>query len=168
MERGKQQAYMLWIQETHFQTSKTPHCSHREYPHIFLASTPRQKRGGVLMALRSLLSFLLKQTFVDEGGRYIIITGDINSQPYTLVTAYTPNSHQIRFICKLLKRISTMRYGNLIICGDFNLTVNTKLDITIKKPTHTTILRHLLHTEELYDSWRCLHANEKGLHLLFP
>lgn len=33
------------------------------------------------MVLRNSLSFQLKETLIDQGGRYLIVTGDINSEP---------------------------------------------------------------------------------------
>lgn len=55
-EAKKHRADILCGQETHFQVSKTPKCTHRDFPHVFLACTPGQKKGGVLLALRNTLS----------------------------------------------------------------------------------------------------------------
>lgn len=160
-EALKQGADILCIQETPFQTQKAPKCMHREYPHVFLACTSDSKKGGLMLALRSSLSFQLKESYIDEGGRYIIITMDINSKPYTLVTVYSPNNHQICFLKKVLKKTKSMQYGSLIIGGDFNIA-DPALDTTTVKPNRSTHLHHLLHTQELFDAWRRLHANERN------
>lgn len=120
-----------------------------------------------MLALRSSLYFQLKQSFIDEGGRYIIITGDINSKPYTLVTLYAPNTHQIRFLKKVLHKTNSIQYGNLIIGGDFNLIADPNQDTTTVKPKRTAVFRNLLHTQELFDAWRCLHVNERD-YTFFP
>lgn len=66
-----------------------------------------QKKRGVLLAFKGHLAFQLKAAITDPEGRYIIVTCDINAQPYTVVALYAPNSHpkshQVRFIRKLLK-----------------------------------------------------------------
>lgn len=54
-----------------------------------------------------------------------------------------------------------MKHGNLLICGDFNLTTDLNLDTTTKKSRSTPSLQSLLHREDLFDAWRCLHANER-------
>lgn len=54
-----------------------------------------------------------------------------------------------------------MRYGKLLICGDFNLTPDPKMDSTSSKPSGTASFRKLLHTEDLFDAWRCIQANER-------
>lgn len=55
-----------------------------------------------------------------------------------------------------------MQYGNLFIGGDFKLVSDPKLDTTTSKPNGTASLHTLLHTEELFDAWRCLRANKRN------
>lgn len=92
MERGRLQANIISIQETHFQASTMSKCSHRDFPHLFLALAPEKKRG-VLLAIKNSVSFHLKDYLLDQEGQYIILTCDI--KPYTLVAVCVPNSHQI-------------------------------------------------------------------------
>lgn len=134
-------------------------------PTLFLACTPDSKKGGVMLALRNSLSLQLKEQYIDEGGRYIIITGDINSNPYTLVTLYVPNKHQIRFLRRVLKKTRSMHYGNIIIGGNFNLIADPNLDTTTEKPKRS-VTPHTL--EVLFDVWRCPHANERDYMFFFP
>lgn len=54
-----------------------------------------------------------------------------------------------------------MKYGSLLVCRDFNLISDPKMDTTMSKLNGTASLHTLLHTEELFNAWRCLHANEK-------
>lgn len=106
---------LLTYQKTDLHTQGLPKC-------IFgLYAQPQKRRGAP--SHKNSLSFQLKDTLLDEGGRYIIITGDLNSKPYTL---YAPKSHQLRFIRKVLKKANFMKQGNLLICGDFNLTSDPK------------------------------------------
>lgn len=160
-------ADILCIQETHFQELKTPKCSHKDFPHVFLACTPGHKRGGVLIALRNTLSFQLQDVTLDPNGRYIILKGDINSHPYTLVALYAPNSHQVCFPSRLLRKVRAHQYGNLVLCGDFNHIVDPSLDTSTKKPKGSTRLGSLMHREELYDAWRCIHAGLRDIFLYF-
>lgn len=98
---------------------------------------------------------------LDAEGRYIILTCDINEQPYILVALYTPNSHQLCFLCKLFFCIKAIRYGNLLMCGDFNLTTDPLIDSTAVTGKRIVSLHSLLHKEDVYDAWRCQYASER-------
>lgn len=115
----------------------------------------------MLLAIKNSLSFQPKP-FLDEGGRYITVSGDINFKPYTVVTLFALNSHQLRFIRKVLKKANSVKYRKFLVCGDFNLTSDLKMDFTTSKPNGMASLHALLHTAELFDTWRFLRANEKN------
>lgn len=148
-EASKQNADIICIQETHFQLNNAPQCTHKDYPHIYMANTPNSKKGGVLLAFKNSLSIQLKDIFIDTEGQYIIFTGDVNSKPYTVITLYAPNTHQIRFIKKVLHEANSMKYGNI--------TSDPNLDTSSGQPKGTLSL----HQEKLFDTWRCLHATER-------
>lgn len=158
-EAHKQKADILCVQETHFQLDNTPYCAHKDYPHIYMVCIPHRKTGGVLLAFKNSLSFVPKEIVIDEEGRYIIATGDINSNPYTTVTLYAPNSQSKSDSSKELYKAKALQYDNLLICGDFNATPDPLLDTSSGKGTLS--LQSLLHKEEVFDTWRCLHDYER-------
>lgn len=107
------------------------------------------------------VSFHLKYLLLDYEGRYIMLTGDLNPKPYTIVFVYTPNFHQLRVLQKGFKLISLVKYEQLLRCGDFNMTVDPYLD-----SSSTTKKRHLspqnFSTERgVYDVWWCQYSNER-------
>lgn len=130
-------------------------------PILFLACAQEKKQRGVLLAIRNSLTFRLKDFILDTEGHYIILIYDINAQPYIPVALYAPNSHQLRFLQNLFKRISSIKYGHLLMCGDFKLTVNPRLDTTYPASGRISSLCNLLHLEEVYDIWRCQHASAR-------
>lgn len=142
----------------HFKASDIPNCSHKNYPNVYLSCASEKKKGSSLPS-RKPFAFQPKTSILDTEGRYLIVTCKINAQPYTIRALHAPNSHQLRFLCKLFKCISTVKQGPLLMCGDFNLMANPHLDSSAKK--HTLSLQHLFHTEELYDVWHCQHGNER-------
>lgn len=113
------------------------------------------------MAIKNTITFQLKDQISDPDGRYLIITGDFNNLPMTFVSLYAPNTHQLRFLRRLFKTIAKIKYGNLVICGDFNLTVNPDMDISSSPSGRRTSLLDLLHKEQLFDAWRCFHASKR-------
>lgn len=64
-----------------------------------------------------------------------------------------------------MKKIKTIQQGSLIVCGDFNITPDPRMDITSKSSKKTPSLASFLKSQELYDVWRCTHANEKDFTL---
>lgn len=47
------------------------------------------------------------------------------------------------------------------MCGDYNVTVDYKMDTTSKSRRPLPSIQHMLHAEEMYDAWRCQHSNER-------
>lgn len=126
-EASRAKADIVCVQEIHFHRDATPKCTHKDYPHIFLVSASEKKRG-VHIAIGKSVSFKLKSSHLDTDGRFVILMGVSNSKPHTLVSVYSPNFHQLRFLRRVFKVISTLRYGQLLMCGDFNLTVDPSMD----------------------------------------
>lgn len=68
--------------------------------------------------------------------------------------------HPLRFLQKLLKKVTKVWIGNLL-CGNFNSVVICNLDTSSPFWGRSASLCDILNREDLYDTWRCLHANEK-------
>lgn len=151
---------IICVQETHFSTTATPSCTHRNFPYIFSANA-QNKMKGVLTAIRDTVAFTAHETIKDPGGRYLILVCDLNSITYTIVNVYTPNQHQLHFLHKLLRKIKTHQKGRLIVCGDFNTIPDTNLDSSSSTRLPGMSLLATLHAQDLYDAWRCLHAGER-------
>lgn len=47
------------------------------------------------------------------------------------------------------------------MCGDFNTVPNSQMDSTTAPSKRTPSLANFLRSHELYDAWRCTHANER-------
>lgn len=134
---------ILCAQETHFNIHAQPSCSNPKFPHIFFASADTKKRG-VLTAVRDTVAFHLNKEISDPRGRYHVLICDINSTTYTVVNVYAPNVHQTRFLHRILKKISQIRQGYLLLCGDFNLPPDPKMDSTTSSNRQHQALQPLL------------------------
>lgn len=121
--------------------------------HIFSCLRP-MKQMGVLIAIRESVAFTLKEAHIDPAG-------ELNNKPFTIVNLYAPNSHQIRFLKRLYRKITTIWRGSLMICGDHNLTPDYTIDTTAKAKRPPLTLQPFLNSEDVYDVWRCQHANER-------
>lgn len=93
---------VLCAQETHFCDTAHPKCSNKNFPYVFTANADSKKRS-VLTTIRDTVSFRLHEEIKDPQGSYLILICNINSTTYTIANIYTPNSHQICFLNKLLR-----------------------------------------------------------------
>lgn len=151
--------YIVCLQETHWATLSVPNFSHKKIPHIFHASASK-KQKGVLIAIRS-VAFSLQETHADPEGRYLILVREFNNYLYTIVNLYAPNTHQLRFLKKLFNEVNSIKKGAVIMCGDYNITVDYKMDTTSKSKRPLPSLQYTLRAEEMYDAWRCQHSNKR-------
>lgn len=120
----------------------------------------QSKQGEVLIAVRNSLAFSLQEFISDPGGRYPILLCELNNRPFTVVNTYAPSSHQLHFSKRLFCEVSKIRRGSLKICRDFNIAADPHLDISSKPKCLSLALQPLLHSEDIFDAWRCQHTKE--------
>lgn len=123
------QSDILCIQETHLIKSDSPLCVNRQFPHIFHACHSTKSKG-VMIAIKDTVDFQLSKILIDPEGRYLILVCSINKISYTLSNIYAPNSHQKKFLHKVLRLTNQIKEGHLIICGDFNIAPDVIMDTT--------------------------------------
>lgn len=131
-----------------------------KFPFIFNANADT-KQKGVMIAIRDTVAFKTHKTICDPQGRFIILICDINSTTYTIVNIYAPNTRQIKFFHKVIRKIRTEQKGLLVMCGDFNVTPDPMIDSTAKPKHSPPSLKAALRSYDLYDTWRCMNANER-------
>lgn len=54
----------------------------------------------------------------DSNGKYIMITGNINSLPVTLLNIYDPNIDDLNYFCKVFDLIPDLNTTNLLMGED--------------------------------------------------
>uniref|UniRef100_A0A8C5Q2N9 Reverse transcriptase domain-containing protein n=1 Tax=Leptobrachium leishanense TaxID=445787 RepID=A0A8C5Q2N9_9ANUR len=158
-------ADVICLQETHFRRLDHPNLITPQYLTQF-HSTFRTKSRGVTLLIHNRLQFETHRLLKDPGGRYIILVCTINSRTYTLVSVYAPNASQTQFISRLLNKVQDVLTGTLIICGDFNLSIDPLMDRSAggSRPHNTASirrLRELMTQYDLYDTWRLLHPTAR-------
>lgn len=90
---------------------------------------------------------------------------ELNQTVFTLVNLYASNTKQRRFLAPLLAKALSEKQGTMIIGGDFNTILNPTMDSTTSSRIPEHSIAPLLHKNELYDIWRCLHGSEKDFTL---
>uniref|UniRef100_A0A8C5M9C8 exodeoxyribonuclease III n=1 Tax=Leptobrachium leishanense TaxID=445787 RepID=A0A8C5M9C8_9ANUR len=155
---------VICLQETHFKHSAYPRLYLPQYTTQFHATSPTKTRGVSILIQNRL--FETHRLLKDPGGRYIILVCTINSRTYTLVSVYAPNASQTQFISRLLNKVQDVLTGTLIICGDFNLSIDPLMDRSVggSRPHRAASigrLRELMTQYDLYDTWRLLHPTAR-------
>lgn len=158
---------ILCVQETHLLSSSSALCSNNKYPNIFHATFHSKKRG-VLIAVKKDVNFHLIQVIIDPNGCYIILICTINKLTYTLLNVYTPNTQQISFFKKILRKTQDVRKGHLLICGDFNPVVDIHMDTTSAAKRRESPLKHFIASQDIYDVWRCHYGSERDFTYFSP
>lgn len=151
-------AEIIFLQETHIkQTAKAllnPHWAAQIYQSNF-----SNKTRGVAIIIKKNVPFIHKQTISDKYGRYIIVRGEINAVPITLVNLYGPNYDDPSFFNKLLVKIPDAALQNVIIGGDFNCVIDpikdTRPSRTFKSKSAAT-LNNYFRNINMVDIWRHL------------
>lgn len=128
-EAGTSKADIVCAQETHFKAFSPIRIHILNFPHIFMACSDK-KKAAVFLAIKNSLAFNLHPSYVDPGGRFVILVCNINTITCTLVNVYAPNSRQISFLNRVRRQVKRLKTGSLIWYGDFNAVADPSCDTT--------------------------------------
>lgn len=156
----KLQSDIICVQQTHLLSQSTSLCSNRKFPTIY-HSTFTSKKRGVLIAIKHNIDFRLTQEISDPQGRFLILLCTINNVKYTLLNIYAPNTQQMSFIRKTVRKAQENKQGHLLLCGDFNLVIDIHMDTTSAAKRRDSPLKQFLTSQDLFDVWRCHQGSEK-------
>ncbi|CAH2283828.1 Hypothetical predicted protein [Pelobates cultripes] len=164
-----ERASVAFLQETHFQGAEAPTVRNGRYPTGFYANHPDVKKAQVAILLSSTVPFICTEQKSDPGGRYIFIKGTIAQTTYTFACLYSPNRRQHVFLTKTLALLNKFRDGLLIVAGDLNTPLDSRLDTSRGE---TSMPGHCIRSTGralaqcgLADCWRV--ANPEGRNYTF-
>lgn len=146
---------ILCVQETHLLPSSSSLCSSHQFPHVFNST----KSKGVMIAIRDTVDS--SNVLLDPEGRYIILTCTINRAAYTLINVFALNSHQMKFLHKVLCISKPIQKGHLVICGDVKLVPDIVMHSTSAAKRRDLPLKKFISAQDLFNVWRCHHGSER-------
>uniref|UniRef100_A0A8C5M4Y7 Reverse transcriptase domain-containing protein n=1 Tax=Leptobrachium leishanense TaxID=445787 RepID=A0A8C5M4Y7_9ANUR len=152
---------IICLQETHFKHSAFPRLYLPQYTTQFHATSPT-KTKGVSILIQNRIAFSLIHKVVDPNGRFIILTCSLNHIVYTIVNVYSPNDSQLPFLNKVFSRMQKSMAGRLVVCGDFNMSLDLPSRASKRVRAARTRNANLLAAHQLFDVWRLLHPGETG------
>lgn len=157
-------ADIMFLQETHIKPTQQRRLRANWISQLYHAPFSSKSRG-VAILFRKNIPFQLASAITDPNGRYIMITGNINSFPVTFLNVYGPNIDDPNFFRKVFDLIPDRGTTNLIIGGDFNCYLDPYLDrLSSRVPitiASTQILNNLAKSTNLVDIWRLQHPTDK-------
>ena len=98
-----------------------------------------------------------------KDGRYLILDLAVNDYRFSLANIYGPNSDSPDFIAEVFDRLEELGNCEMVIGGDFNLTLNDNLDRSVTaryKPNATVKLQNCMIQCELMDVWHTLNPTK--------
>ena len=118
---------IAFLQETHLRREDV----HRLYSTLFplqYHSPGPKKSKGVAILFRKGLRFVTKSTHIDKEGRLLLVKGILEDLPITLATIYAPLEQKATFFMEIFGILAELAESLLIFGGDFNATIDSRLD----------------------------------------
>lgn len=106
-------ADMCFLQETHIRKTAAKVLRPSWASYVFQSNFSTKTRGVAILIKNH------KHTISDDRGRYLIITGELNSTPVTLVNDYGPNFDDPVFFQNLFNTVSSLPDTNTKFCFIF-------------------------------------------------
>lgn len=163
----QQRANILYLQETHL-TTDIIQSFNNQFNGTVLHSCGTSNSRGVAVLIHASVSHNILNVHCDTSGRFILVNIEIDSNCYSLTNIYAPNNPNERnsFFKSISENISELATGVIILGGDFNEILDTKLDRrnrpnTVPKRTKASnALGNLNKTHNLIDIWRIKHRQK--------
>lgn len=161
--KGKQ-PYLVLLQETYSCKQIESLWSNEWGKKIYFGHGDTNSRGVAIMLSHSFDGTVLG-SWNDSEGRFVAIQCKINSRNLLIANVYGPNEDDPEFFLKLFNFLEgdNHDYEELIIAGDFNLTLDFAKDKRgSDKDTHIRkrgVLVQYLEQKNLTDIWRFLHPD---------
>lgn len=154
---------IVYLQETHIRPTKEKllRCS---WANQIFQSTFSSKARGVAILIRKTVPFRHVSTVSDPNGRFILVTGYIHSFHVTLLNVYGPNFDDPAFFRKIFSSLPDLSDTHLIVGGDFNCVLDSRLDRSAQSnysSTSSMVLNDLMSSMNLVDIWRLGHPTDR-------
>lgn len=130
------------------------------FPGIIGHEPATVKKRGVLIGLSHRLNWQELNSIADPAGQFLILQGLIKGIKWTLIVPYVPHSNKLEFFVQLIKTINNFFIGNMIIMGDFNAVMDTRLDKSNMGSTHSVIPQVFINwlvDKGFIDTWQSKH-----------
>ena len=120
--------------------------------------------AGVAILTKPGSPIKIERTYPDREGRYIVCTAKYENTNFTLANIYAPNQDCPLFFKHVFKLVDKNVNENVIIGGDFNLTLNEKIDhhdSSYNNKQAAMYVNKFIEENDFCDIWRDRYPNER-------
>lgn len=156
---------ILCLQETH-SVLKDEKFWKAEWGGTILFSHGQRNSRGVASLISSSTDCEVVNYTSDEEGRFIVCTIKAQNRYFVLSTVYALNHDSPEFYVSVFQYLSRIPIPEWIVGGDFNLTLDPKMDRkthvlnpTLKKAA--LALKELMSVHNLHDVWRSMNPDRR-------
>ena len=155
---------ILCLQDTHF-SKETENLIANEWGYKAYFSSFNSRSRGVAIFFQNNFEFKILNSFHDNSGNVLILNIELEKLTFLLVCLYGPNKDEPVFYQDLLTKILKYSTSNIVIVGDWNVTLNPELDCknykNINNPRARNEVLRIMNELNLYDVWREENLEEK-------
>lgn len=126
-------ADVIFLQETHVRATEQRKLRCSWISQVYQSAFTSHARGVAILFKKS-VPFQLDLLTTDPNGRYIIVSGTINSFPLTFLNIYSPNIDNPNFFKDVFNLLPDASSTNIIIGGDLNCYLDPYLDRLSSRP----------------------------------
>ena len=120
---------------------------------------------GVAILLNNNFEYKVIQQRRDNSGNMLALSISIDNKMYTLIVIYAPNDDSPDFFHRLFQVIDDFNNSNVVVVGDYNLVIDTKIDyynyLHINNPRAREKVLELIDSYDLVDIFRELHPEDR-------
>ena len=119
----KENAQIVFLQETHLNAAENEKLKRMGFSKVYYSYYRTGHRRGVAILISHKIPFELTSEIKDKEGRYILISGNIDGNPITLLNVYAPPGSDFDFYRKMFD-LMTDTTGLVITGGDWNIRLH--------------------------------------------
>ena len=161
----KQRKYSIYLlQDTHFTTKEENYIRSMWGFECFFDCFPSQSRG-VAILLNNNFEYKLHRIKKGNDGNKIVLDITVQGRRLTIANIYGPNRDSPNFYKTLKEDIENFENEQVILGGDFNLTLNFDKDcmnyVRLNNPNARDSVLDLMMDQNLIDIWRELNLEKQ-------
>ena len=164
----KQKSDIMFLQETYSTPEIINEWKFQWRGEMILSHGSNHSRG-VLILINEQLEYEIKNTVIDDEGRYILLEMTIQESPFLLLNLYAPTklNEQIVFFQEILSVVQSANFDTeckVIIGGDFNVHLDADLDNSrgqIETKSTVKNVQDIMLEYNLIDIWRLRNPDKR-------
>ena len=155
---------VIFLQETHAIKAEEKMWTTQWGGKIWFSNGSKVARGVAIM-FNHKLDATVHNVIRDQEGRSVILYATINNIKFSLTSLYAPNIDSPSFFQCTFKEIHRFSPDQVVIAGDFNLALDSRLDrsgCSTNNDKSAIWLNQHFANENLTDAWRWKHPDLNG------